>query len=67
VTCLRVKLLERDKKSKAKGEMSEQRDGTQTVTIILRPENKLSTIGWQRTSHPLLKEVDERVVQEKVK
>lgn len=45
MTYLRIKLLERDTKSKAKGGMCEQRDGTQIVATILRPENKLEEMN----------------------
>lgn len=34
VTHLRIKLLDRDRMSKAKGGMCEQGDGSQTVTLL---------------------------------
>jgi hypothetical protein len=37
-TYLRIKLLERDRMSKAKGGTCEPGDGTQTITVALRPE-----------------------------
>ena len=68
-THLRIKLLERDRMSKAKGGTSELGDGTQTVTIASRPETK-SILGRlagnvQATKTP--EEVDEEAVQERVK
>lgn len=56
VTYLRVKLLERDRMSKAKGGMCEQRDGTQTVTVVLRPAMDLPKKEPLRTSGPLCRE-----------
>ena len=38
VTYLRVKLLERVRKSKVKGGTCERGDGTQTITVASRPD-----------------------------
>ena len=52
VTYLRINLLERDRKSKVKGGTDERGDGTQTITVVSRPDAYASSDEWRVAYEP---------------
>ena len=66
VTYLRINLLERDRKSKVKGGTDERGDGTQTITVVSRPDAQAISGGWMAMYKPsrLPRGVDEEAIRD---